>query len=92
MRNPKRHVRFVLRAVAIGLVVVGAVLMSSWFEVLFQTTVEGAAGGGSSIAASAEALRALPWAVPALLVGLVLLVATRKREQLVSLTSRANDA
>jgi len=91
MRNPKRHLRFVLRAVAIGLVVVGAVLMSSWFEVLFQTTVEGASAGDSSIA-SAEALRALPWAVPALLVGLVLLVATRKREQLVSLTGRANDA
>lgn len=91
MSNPKRHVRFLLRAVAIGLVVVGAVLMSSWLEVLIPATVDGASGAASPVAASADALRALPWAVPALLVGLILLGATRKRAQLVSLTGRTDD-
>lgn len=90
MSNPTRRVRFLLRVVGIWLVGVGAVLMSSWLEVLFQTTVDGASGARAPAAASAVALHELPWAVAALSVGLVLLVATRKREQLVSLTGRSD--
>ena len=41
MRNLERHVRLVLRVVAIGLVAVGSVPASSWFEMPLHATAVG---------------------------------------------------
>ena len=87
MGNTNR-LRPVLRLVGFGLVVVGAVLASTWFETLLQGTALGSSG---SLGASSETAGALAWAIPALLAGLVLLVLTTKRERLLSLTRRPDD-
>lgn len=92
MRSPTGLLRLLLRLVAIGLVLVGAVMGSGWVEMLLQAVVDGSAPtNSSSLAASPQALRALAWAIPLLLVGLALLVLTTKRERVISLTRQAND-
>ena len=88
MSTIKRYLRPILRVVAIGLVVVGAVLTSSWFEVLLQDTALGASG---SVGGTAVETSSLPWAIPLLVVGLALLVLTTKRDRYLSLSGRPED-
>jgi hypothetical protein len=88
MRTIKRLLRPLLRVVGVGLVVVGAVLASTWFETLLQAATLGNSG---PIGTPAEASVTLSWAIPSLLAGLLLLVLTRKRERVLSLTRRADD-
>jgi hypothetical protein len=92
MRHLQRLVSIVrplLRVVAIGLVVVGAVLMASWFEMLLEA---GEGGISSAGATGADGLKALARAIPFLLSGLALLVLTPKKERIVSLMRRSDDA
>ncbi len=92
MSTPKRHVRLLLRLTAIGLVAAGAVFASGWFETLLHgAVVTPPAGGTDSPAASLEALKALTWGIPMLLIGVILLILTSKRQQVLSLTGRSDD-
>lgn len=92
MTSLRRQGRLPLRLVAIGLVVVGAVLASSWFDMLLRGIVDSSSPVSTgSVSGSPEALEALVWAIPMLFVGLVLLLLTRKREQVLSLNRHPDD-
>jgi hypothetical protein len=93
MSDLVHSLRPVFRVIAIVLVVVGAVLASSWLQVLLDVADDGSSlrvwdtTGGPY----AEAIAALAWAIPCLLVGLVLLVVTRERQRIISLTRGTDD-
>lgn len=83
MRSTSSHLRPVLRLLGFALVVVAAVLAASWFGTFLETT---ALGGSGSDVEPPVALGELKWAIPSLLAGLVLLVVTTRRRQLLSLS------
>ena len=70
-----------------GLLVVGAVLASSTFELLLQTTVD----ASERSMTVPEVIGVLTWAIPLLITGLALLVGTTGRVQVLSLTRRSDD-